>query len=95
MIDQRVSEGIKSDFFGKDALTTTIPAQFIKKFSPKIVPVYIERLENNCFKIKFEDPLNFKNDETISSITLTLNKILEKMIVKNPEQWIWTHNRWK
>ena len=24
-----------------------------------------------------------------------LNKILEKMIVKNPYQWIWTHNRWK
>ena len=37
----------------------------------------------------------FKNEETISSITLTLNSILEKMIIKNPDQWIWTHNRWK
>ena len=32
MIDQRVSEGIDSKFFGIDAFTTTIPAQFVKKF---------------------------------------------------------------
>ena len=49
---QRVSEGIRSNFFGKEALTTTIPAQFVKKFNTKIVPVYIERLENDRFKIK-------------------------------------------
>ena len=32
MIDQRVSEGIDSKFFAKNAFTTTIPAQFVKKF---------------------------------------------------------------
>jgi KDO2-lipid IV(A) lauroyltransferase len=40
-------------------------------------------------------PLNFKNDDTIESITLKLNQILESMILKNPNQWIWSHNRWK
>ena len=95
MIDQRVSEGIKSKFFDKDALTTTIPAQFIKKYNVSVVPIYIERLKDNNFKIKIYDPLVFKKDESISSITLYLNKVLEKMIIKNPEQWIWMHNRWK
>jgi Kdo2-lipid IVA lauroyltransferase/acyltransferase len=95
MIDQRVSEGIKSKFFDKEALTTTIPAQFIKKFNIKVVPIYIERLNDNNFKIKIYDPITFKKDETINSITLHLNKILEKMIIRNPEQWIWMHNRWK
>ena len=95
MIDQRVSEGIKSKFFNKEAFTTTIPAQFIKKFNIKVVPIYIERLNDNNFKIKIHDPISFKKSETIKSITLHLNKILEKMIIKNPEQWIWTHNRWK
>ena len=52
MIDQRVSEGIKSKFFGEDAFTTTIPAQFVKKFNCKIVPIYIERLNNINFDIK-------------------------------------------
>ena len=95
MIDQRVSEGIQSDFFEKKALTTTIPAQFVKKFNCKIVPVYIERLENNDFKIKFNKPLIFNHDESIEQITSKLNQNLEKMILKNPDQWIWTHNRWR
>ena len=51
MIDQRVSEGIHSNFFNQNALTTTIPAQFVKKYNAKIVPIYIERIENNKFKI--------------------------------------------
>lgn len=95
MIDQRVSEGIKSKFFDNPALTTTIPAQFVKKFKTKIVPIYIERLKNDNFNIKIHNPINFSENETLDTITLRLNKILEKMILHNPNQWIWTHNRWK
>ena len=50
MIDQRVSQGILSDFFGQKALTTTIPAQLVKKFKTPVVPIYIERLKYNNFK---------------------------------------------
>ena len=95
MIDQRVSEGIKCNFFNNLAFTTTIPAQFVKKFQAKIVPVYIERKEGHKFKIKFYDFLEFSKEQSIESITVKLNEILEKMIVKNPDQWIWSHNRWK
>ena len=95
MIDQRVSEGIKCNFFDKLAFTTTIPAQFAKKYNAKIVPVYIERLKNNNFKINIYQSVEFTEDDTLEQITLELNQILEKMIRKNPSQWIWTHNRWK
>ena len=95
MIDQRVTEGIMSELFDKKALTTTIPGQFVKKFNAKIVPVYIERLHKDNFKIKFYQPINFENNSSIEIITRKLNKILEEMINKNPDQWIWTHDRWK
>ena len=95
MIDQRVSEGIKSDLFGKEALTTTIPAQFIKKFNAPVVPIYIERSIDDTFKLKIYESIKFSNDETVNDITKNLNQILEKMIMANPDQWIWTHNRWK
>ncbi len=95
MIDQRVSEGIKSKFFNREAFTTTIPAQFVKKFGAKVVPIYIERTINDTFRIEIYDPIEYKKEDTIKEITSNLNKILEKMIIKNPEQWIWTHNRWK
>ena len=95
MIDQRVSEGILSNFFNQNALTTTIPAQLVKKFNIPIVPVYIERIEGLKFKISVADPVNFSKDTSIENITARLNQMLEKMILKKPEQWIWSHNRWK
>ncbi len=95
MIDQRVSEGILSNFYKEKALTTTIPAQLVKKFNIPVVPVYIERKSGIKFKIIIHKAINFSQEKSISSITDELNKILEKMIIKNPEQWIWSHNRWK
>ena len=95
MIDQRVSEGEKINFFGKPALTTTLPAQLSTKYDLGIIPVYIQRDKNNKFKIEFQNEINPKNFENKLELTKELNKVLEKMIIRNPNQWIWTHNRWK
>ncbi len=95
MIDQRVSEGILSNLFNQKALTTTIPAQLVKKFSIPVVPVYIQRIKGLNFKISVHDPINFSEEASIEDITFELNQILGKMILKKPEQWIWSHNRWK
>ena len=95
MIDQRVTEGIKSNFFGKPAFTTTIPAQIVKKFNCEIVPVHIERYDDIKFNLTIDKPIQLDKNLSIEEITLSLNKILEKMILKNPSQWILTHNRWK
>jgi len=95
MIDQRVSEGTRSNFFNHEAFTTTIPAQFVRKFGCKIVPIYIERIKGVNFKLTIYPAIKFPVSESTNSITLNLNLILEKMILKNPGQWIWSHNRWK
>ncbi len=95
MIDQRVSEGIKTTFFNKEAFTTTIPAQLVKKFNTPVVPIFIERFDNIKFKMIVHKPLIFSDNVSIEKITLKLNQILEKMILDNPKEWIWSHNRWK
>ncbi len=95
MIDQRVSEGEKIDLFSKPALTTTLPAQLSIKFGLDIIPVYIERDEKNNFEIEFHRRIEPKNYKNKTQLSIELNKILEKMIERNPNQWIWTHNRWK
>ena len=95
MIDQRVSEGIRSNFFNNPALTTTIPAQLVKKFKIPVVPIFIERVNNLNFKITVSKPINFTDSDSIEKITDDLNKVLETMILHKPEQWIWSHNRWK
>tara|TARA_E500000178_G_scaffold354328_1_gene422891 strand:+ start:1503 stop:2360 length:858 start_codon:yes stop_codon:yes gene_type:complete len=95
MIDQRVSEGEKINFFNYPAYTTTIPAQFVKKFKCKIQPVHIERYDKINFKITFDEQIIIGENENNASISLKLNQWLENKIRKNPSQWIWTHDRWK
>ncbi len=95
MIDQRVRQGERIDFFKKKAHTTNLPALLAKKFKCQIVTVKIKRYKNYKFKITIEKPVIFSETETVGSITLKLNSWLERTILENPSQWIWTHDRWK
>ena len=95
MIDQRVREGEKIEFFNNYATTTTIPAQLIKKYNCDLVPVYIERKNKNYFKMYISEPIRIDKNKSILETTKFLNNLLEKMILRNVDQWIWTHNRWK
>ena len=95
MIDQRVSEGEKINFFGKPALTTTLPAQIAIKYNLPIIPVFIKRDKDNSFTVKFFKKIVHTDFRDKLELTLRLNQIIEQMIVKNPQEWIWTHDRWK
>ena len=95
MIDQRVREGEKVNFFNNLATTTTIPAQLVKKYNCELVPIYIERKNLNYFKIYISEPIKISKTKSILETTEFLNHVLEKMILKNVDQWIWTHDRWK
>ena len=95
MIDQRVSEGEKIKFFNEDALTTTLPAQLALKFDLDIIPIYLERKNNNSFFMKINKPIDLSKLNNKTDVSKKLNQILEDMISQNPYQWIWTHNRWK
>ena len=97
--DQRTSEGKKVEFFNYPALTTTIPAQISLKYNCKIVPLRMERLSYNNFEMTVYKPFEYKKTDNYEkdsyNLTLEINKQLEKMILKKPEQWLWSHNRWK
>ena len=95
MIDQRVSEGEKVNFFNYPAHTTTIPAQFVKKFGCKIQPVHIERYDKINFRISFDEQITMDGNADDASVSLRINQWLEEKIRKNPSQWIWSHDRWK
>ena len=99
MVDQRVSEGPRTPFFNKPAHTTTIPAQLALKYNCKLVPIFLERKDGTNFEINIHEPYKIEktgdDDEDTRNITLKINQTVEKMIIKNPKQWIWSHNRWK
>ena len=99
MVDQRVSEGPRTPFFDKPAHTTTIPAQLALKYDCKLVPISLERKEGPNFEMTIHEPYKIEktgnDEEDTKNITLKINQITEKMILNNPKQWIWSHNRWK
>ena len=95
MIDQRVSESTRIKFFEEDAYTTTLPAQLALKYNLDLVPIFIERENNNSFKMEIYKPIKTSNFKNKFEISKKLNEIIEQMIIKKPNQWIWTHNRWK
>lgn len=94
MIDQRVSEGDRINFFNTQAFTTTLPAQIALKYKLEIVPIFIERQNDNFFQMKVFNPIDTSSLNKIE-ISTKLNQVLENMIKTNPYQWIWTHDRWK
>ena len=99
MVDQRVSEGPRTPFFNKLAHTTTIPAQLALKYNCKLVPISIERKDGTNFEMTIYEPYEVKKTKDssadIQNITQKINHIMEEIIIKNPKQWIWSHNRWK
>ena len=99
MVDQRVTEGLKVPFFNKPAYTTTIPAQLALRYNFKLVPISLVRKEGTNFEMTIHEPYKIEKtgneEEDTKNITIKINQILEQMIIKNPRQWIWSHNRWK
>ena len=99
MVDQRVSEGPRLSFFNKEAHTTTIPVQIALKYNCKLVPIYIERKNGINFEMVIHEPYEITktgvHEDDLKNNSLTINKNIERMIIKNPTQWIWTHDRWK
>ena len=99
MVDQRVGEGEKINFFNQPAQTTTVPAQLALKYNCKLVPISLRRIENINFEMTVHQPYEISregnNEQDVQNITLKINQIIEKMVIENPAQWLWSHNRGK
>jgi KDO2-lipid IV(A) lauroyltransferase len=99
LADLYISNGQKIEFLGRKTNAMTTAAKLSIKYDKPIIPVYCKRLNSKSkFEIIVEKAIDFKNSKNISSVeelTIKTNKIIEKWIKKNPEQWFWVHNRWK
>ncbi len=86
------------DFFGRKALTFDAPAQLALKFDIPILMGFAIRQNDGSYNIDyFElDYSDLKNTpEGVAELTQRHTKVLEDMIRKYPEHWVWLHRRWK
>lgn len=86
------------NFFGRKALTFDAPAQLALKFDIPIFMGFAVRQNDGTYAIDyFElDHSDLTNTpEDVAELTQRHTKILEDMIRKHPDHWVWQHRRWK
>ncbi len=91
--------GVFVDFFGRLAYTPYSPIAFALKTGAAILPSFIVRQPDGTHQAIIEPPLTLdrcddKEKELVIN-TQKYTKVIESYIRKNPEQWIWMHQRWK
>ena len=100
LIDQRVGEGgVEVDFFGRPALTTTLPAVAALRLGTPIFFVFLHRTSDLRFVMDVEGPVEIKKTGDIKYDiqvnTQHFNNRIEAEIHKDPPHWLWMHNRWR
>ncbi|HWZ25047.1 MAG TPA: lysophospholipid acyltransferase family protein [Verrucomicrobiae bacterium] len=92
-------EGVFVDFFGTPACATTGLARVALHTGAAVVPGYVywdPQLEK--YRLRFEPPVELtrtgNTDRDILENTQKFTKVLEQIIRKYPDQWVWLHGRW-
>jgi KDO2-lipid IV(A) lauroyltransferase len=97
--DQSTMKGIVVDFFGRHATTTPVPALLSITYKRPIVVVACCRKGLDSFEGFVCDPIwpgDYTSEkEEIYRLTREMNRTMESIIQKYPEQYLWMHNRWK
>jgi KDO2-lipid IV(A) lauroyltransferase len=98
LVDQKMNDGIKSVFFGMEAMTAPAIARLALKFQCPVVPVRVVRQNACSFRVIVLPPLPVDRTGDTEKDTQTLidkiNKMVEEWVRERPGQWIWLHNRW-
>jgi len=98
-VDQKMNNGIKTRFFGHDAMSASAIASLALKYDYPVIPVRVIRKNNSKFKVCVLPPVQLvrsgDNNRDIPEYMNKINLILEGWIREYPDQWYWIHNRWR
>jgi len=100
LVDQYAgAEGVDVDFFGRPASTPRGPAALALKFGCPILSGVMEQHPDGRLIAHIDGPVEHtptgNTDEDIRIVTQELTRRLEAHIRRLPEQWLWTHRRWR
>ncbi|MBU8934266.1 MAG: lysophospholipid acyltransferase family protein [candidate division Zixibacteria bacterium] len=97
--DQHTGNGLPIDFFGRKAAAAKGPATFAVKIGSPVLPLLMRRESFDRHVVMAGKPLYPSKDadpaQEVDRITIECNRFFEKGIYAYPDQWMWTHRRWK
>jgi len=93
-------EGVFVDFFGTPACTSTGIARVALHTDAAVVPGYAVWDESlRKYRLRFEPVVELARtgdtEKDVADNTQRFAKVIEEIIRKYPEQWVWVHARWK
>jgi KDO2-lipid IV(A) lauroyltransferase len=98
LADQKTNEGLAAPFFGRDAMTTPVPALLALKLGVPVVFASNKRVGGARFRVTMHPPLEFTPTGDIradtKAMTAAINLRLEEIVRADPSQWLWIHRRW-
>lgn len=102
LFDQNTTsdEGVFVDFFGIPAATTTAVAAFALRTGAAVLPGFlIWDASIRKHRLRFEPPVQLVETgdltQDIAANTQKFSAILENLVRRYPDQWLWIHKRWK
>lgn len=101
LADQHVGppDGIPAPFFGRPASTTSALARIVDRTEALVLPAAAIRIAPSRYRLVVESVLDVRSlaasEREAEPLTARFNAILEQMIRRHPEQWLWLHNRWR
>jgi KDO2-lipid IV(A) lauroyltransferase len=102
LIDQNATldAGIFADFMGTPACTTPSLATLALRTGASVLPGFlIWDAKIKKHRLRFEPPVELVNtgnrQEDIVANTTRFNQVLEQLVRRYPDQWLWVHRRWK
>jgi KDO2-lipid IV(A) lauroyltransferase len=99
--DQRARppDAVVAPFFGQPAATSSALAKLANRTEALVIPAAAIRIAPARWRLTFEPALDVRSlsepERGVEKLTARLNGILENMIRRHPEQWLWLHNRWR
>lgn len=99
-IDQEVREGaVYVPFFGVPAATSSTPALLHRRTGAPILVIVVHRLGRFRYHAEVYDEIRHPRtddaDGDVRAITARINRAMEAAIRRHPEQWLWSHRRWR
>jgi lipid A biosynthesis lauroyl/palmitoleoyl acyltransferase len=88
------NNSVFAPFFGIQTATASATARLAKNNNTRVIPYSFIRTKKG-YTMSFEKPIaNYPSNDPIQDATI-VNQILEKQIIKSPEQYLWIHRRFK
>lgn len=100
LIDQRIQEGgVEVEFFGRRALTTSLPAVASRRLGSQVFYLSLRRTPELRYEMDIQGPIPVERTENpkrdIQINTQRFSDQVETEIRGDPSRWLWMHNRWR